>query len=268
MISFPSPGDLIKSFELGISLKVLVQSVLLGGLGYLTARITSTLVSKALAKHITAHHCMVFRYIIFWIILIGFGFGIMMGPLQLDINRVGASFLVLLVGIGISAQSLVPNFISGIALMIEKPFAIGDNIVINEWLGEVLSIDLLSTKIRTRDNTLVRVPNEAVLKTELRNLSHFPIRRLDISMHFNFKEDLDHVKTILFDVAQHNPQCLDFPIPEAIFLGFGEYGAHIQLSIWCKQNIFFDFKDEFQFALHKALNANGIKIATLYLPNI
>ena len=75
-----------------------------------------------------------------------------------------------------ASQTSVSNIISGIFLISEQPFQVGDLIKVGETKGVVLSIDLLSIKLRTFDNQLVRIPNENLIKNELSNITRFPIR--------------------------------------------------------------------------------------------
>lgn len=70
--------------------------------------------------------------------------------------------------------------LAGLFLVAEKPFQTGDLIQVGQTVGEVLSIDLLSVKLWTFDNLLVRIPNESLIKTEMTNLTRFPIRRFDM----------------------------------------------------------------------------------------
>lgn len=74
--------------------------------------------------------------------------------------------------------------------------------------GTVLSIDLLSIKIRTYDNLFIRIPNQKVISSEITNLTRFPIRRIDIPVKVAYKDDLEKVKEILKKSAKQNPYCL------------------------------------------------------------
>ena len=73
------------------------------------------------------------------------------------------------VAIGFASQTSISNIISGFFLVLERPFSIGDTIKSGDVVGVVESIDLLSLNVRTSDNKLVRLPNEAVLKNNLVN---------------------------------------------------------------------------------------------------
>ncbi|MCB0384698.1 MAG: mechanosensitive ion channel, partial [Bdellovibrionales bacterium] len=92
------------------------------------------------------------------------------------LHRLGVDFKVLIgaagifsVALGFASQTSASNLISGIFLIVEKPFVVGDTVRIGEKEGFVLSIDLLSTQIRTFDNLMVRIPNETLMKSPIVN---------------------------------------------------------------------------------------------------
>ena len=93
----------------------------------------------------------------------------------------------------------------------EQSFQVGDLIKIGDTQGLVLSIDLLSIKLRTFDNQLVRIPNEALIKDRVNNLTRFPLRRFDINLGVAYKEDVGHVNKVLSEIARKNTYCLDEP---------------------------------------------------------
>jgi small-conductance mechanosensitive channel len=109
------------------------------------------------------------------------------------------------IAIGFASQTSVSNIISGLFLISEKPFAVGDIIKAGNTTGIILSIDLLSVKIRTFDNLYIRIPNEQLIKQEVTNVTKFPIRRLNIDVSIAYKDDIGKTKEVLFDVAKKNP---------------------------------------------------------------
>ena len=142
----------------------------------------------------------------------------------------------------------------------EKPFALGDVIQVEGTTGEVLSIDALSVKLRTFDNLFVRIPNETLIKTEVRTLTKFPIRRADLMLGVAYKEDVERVRELLFDLADRNPLCLDEPRPVFIFRGFGDSALEIQFSAWALQPNWLEMKNRLQQEIKKAFDAAGIEI--------
>lgn len=144
--------------------------------------------------------------------------------------------------------------------MIERPLSITDVISVGQTTGEVISIDLLSVKLRTLDDLFVRPPNETMVKTETTTLTKYPIRRADLKIGVAYKEDIDKVKKLFLDIASKNPLCLEEPAPVFMFLGFGESAIDIQLSVWSQRKNFLKFKNSMYENIKKAFDEQGIEV--------
>lgn len=120
---------------------------------------------------------------------------------------------VLGVAIGFASQTSISNIISGFFLLLERPFSKGDIIKSGDVSGMVESIDLLSIRIRTLDNTLVRLPNETVLKQHLANLTYYPIRRIDLILSTNYAQDSQISSTIAQKAITKHSLFLTNPAP-------------------------------------------------------
>jgi small-conductance mechanosensitive channel len=187
-------------------------------------------------------------------------FFIVISELKINLAPVfGAAGVIGLV-VGIASQTSIGNIISGFFLVSEKSFEIGDIIRIGDKTGTVYSIDLLSIKIRTFDNLLIRIPNQTVISTELINVTRFPIRRMDVIVSVAYKEDLGKVKTILENVAKQNPLCLDEPEPIIIFQNFGASGIDIQLGVWTERSNYLKVKNSVFQEIKEAFKREGIEI--------
>lgn len=167
---------------------------------------------------------------------------------------------ILTVAVGFASQTSASNLISGLFLMLERPFKAGDVIRIGTTTGEVLSVDALSVKLRTFDNLYVRIPNESMIKSEMTNLTHFPIRRFDLKMGVAYHSDLAEVRQVLFEVADRNPLCLDEPKPLFIFLGFGDSALEFQFSVWAAREHWLDLRNSIAEEIKAAFDAAGIEI--------
>jgi small-conductance mechanosensitive channel len=167
---------------------------------------------------------------------------------------------VLSVAVGFASQTSASNIISGLFLIAEQPFKVGDVIQIGGTTGEVLAIDLLSVKLRTFDNLFVRIPNESLIKTEVRTLTRFPIRRVDITVGVAYKEDLSKVRKVLLEVTERNPLSLEEPKPVFIFRGFGDSSLDIQFSVWVQRENYLELKNRIQEEIKTAFDAEGIEI--------
>ncbi|WP_214000518.1 mechanosensitive ion channel family protein [Arsukibacterium sp.] len=237
----------------------MLQAAILLAAGLLLASLASRGVQKLVIRNFSQHHAVLFKRLVYWLVLalffasalrqLGFSLGVLLGAAG-----------VLSVAIGFASQTSASNLISGLFLIGERPFQLGDVIQVGNTTGEVLSIDLLSVKLRTFDNLYVRIPNESLIKTEMINLTRFPIRRFDLMIGVAYKEDISKVRQILQQVADDNPLSLDEPEPLFIFNGFAESSLSIQFSVWTKRENFRDLRNSIQEEVKIAFDRAGIEI--------
>lgn len=173
------------------------------------------------------------------------------------------------VAIGFAAQTSAANIISGLFVISERSFVIGDIIQAGNHTGEVLSVDMLSVKLRTFDNRYVRIPNETIMKTDVVNLSRFPIRRIDLTMGIAYDSDIQRARNVLLKVASDNPLCLEEPRPTVNMQGFGESSINLQFSVWTARKNYGDLRDDIQEQIKLAFDKAGIEFPfptrTLYV---
>ena len=167
---------------------------------------------------------------------------------------------ILGIALGFASQTSVSNVISGFFLMGEQPFVVGDSIEIGTTRGVVLSIDMMSVKLRTFDNRFVRIPNENIIKTEVVNLTRFPIRRVDVRVGVAYKEDLGRVRDVLFRVARDHPLCLMEPEPLLIFQGYGDSSLDYLFAVWATKENWLEFKTSIHETIKAAFDVEGIEI--------
>lgn len=221
----------------------------------------SWMIGKISQKRISAHHSQLLRRLTFYVGL-AFAFLIPLKASGIDVTALLGAAGILTAAVAFAAQTSISNFLSGVFLIAEKPFEVGDLVTINDTFGEVLSIDLLSVKLRTKDNTFVRIPNESLLKSQFKNLTRFPVRRCDIKLRFNAHEDLTRIKNILLEVARRNPLSLVAPAPELQFIGFEDSVVILQFCVWGKQSSFSSLQTNIQMEIQAAFIAHNIKLPT------
>lgn len=241
------------------------------GLGLILLRVLNRGLARGLKNIPNPHQAMLIRmgslYLLTTIIAIwvlqelGFNLSLLLGTAG-----------ILTVALGFASQTSMSNVISGFFLIGEKPFAVGDIIKVGTTTGIVLSIDALSVKLRTFDNTYVRIPNELIIKSEVITLTKFPIRRIDLRISVAYKEDINRVRQVLFDVADKNPLSLEEPGPLFIFRGFGDSALEIQFSVWTQREEYLNLLNSIQLEIKAAFDEAGIEIPfphrTLYTGSI
>jgi small-conductance mechanosensitive channel len=241
------------------TIAMIIRAVFLLVLGLVFASLAARLVNRFAGKHFSVHHLQLARRLVYYGVLalflasalreLGFSLAVLMGAAG-----------VLTVAIGFASQTSASNLISGLFLIGERPFEVGDIIKIGNTTGEVLSIDALSVKLRTFDNLFVRIPNETLIKSEVTTLTRFPIRRLDLTLGVAYKEDIEGVRQVLMELAERNALCLDEPPPLFIFTGFGDSALTIQFSVWAKRESFLALRNSITAEIKRAFDEAGIEI--------
>ena len=254
--------ELIAPFSEWLSaerLMSIVRAAIFIVVGIILARIAATLAEKGAGTHLDVQGAMLVRRLAYYLVLglfmvsalheLGFSLGVLLGAAG-----------ILSVALGFASQTSASNLISGLFLLGERPFRVGDVIQMGTTTGEVISIDLLSVKLRTFDNRFVRIPNESVIKSEVTTLTKFPIRRYDVQVGIAYKEDIARAREVLMAVADSNPLCLEEPKPLFIFLGFGDSALNFQFSVWASQEKFLEVRNSIQEEIKLAFDEAGIEI--------
>ena len=178
----------------------------------------------------------------------------------LDLTHLFAAAGILGIAIGFASQTSMSNVISGLFLIGEQPFVVGDVITVEGVTGEVLSIDMLSIKLREFDNKFVRIPNETIVKSAVTNLTHFPIRRVNLNIGIAYKENIARVREILFESARANPLCLQEPEPVFIFSNFGSSSIDLMFGVWAEKEDYLAVKNSMQEQIKARFDQEGIEI--------
>ncbi len=194
-------------------------------------------------------------YVLFLIILV-----MVLNEFGFKISALLGAAGVFGVAIGFASQTSVSNIISGIFLISEKPFMIGDVVQAGSSLGIVESIDLLSIKLKTFDNRFVRIPNENMIKSEVINLTKYDIRRAQIVVRVAYKEDVRRVLDVLRDIAANLPGALSEPAPLIQVEQFGDSSIYINFGVWTTTPNAIDMKTEMILTVKERFDKEGIEI--------
>lgn len=244
----------------GPQLWTVIRALLTLVVGFFAGRLASAAIVRTMSRLQTPQQMALTRRITSWGVM---AIAVVMAIRQLgfDITALLGAAGVLTVAIGFASQTTASNMISGLFLSSERGFEIGALIRVGTTTGEVISIDLLSVKLRTFDNLLVRIPNETLIKSEITMLTHFPIRRVDVPLTVSFQTDLEQIETVARRVAEEIPLCLEEPRPLFMVLGFLPDGVSLQFSVWTQRESFLDMRNALLRQLKEAFDAEGVRFA-------
>ena len=242
----------------------ILVAVVLSLIGFLIARFVSNTFVRTIGARFNAHQRLFWRRGIFYFIFLLFVMASLKeAGFKLSVFLGAAGILT--VALGFASQTSASNLISGMFLIGEGSFEVGDTIQItlirgHTIEGEVISIDLLSVKLLTQDNIYVRLPNEQLIRAPVHNLSKFPIRRVPITLAINFHEDIIKVREVLLSVANQYPLVLSDPKPAVTVTAFRESSIELLFAVWCQQENFLKVRDEMQERIRNGFLDNCIEI--------
>jgi len=146
---------------------------------------------------------------------------------------------VLGIAVGFAAKDTLSNLIAGVLLIIDRPFEVGDRIEVwtapvgsSTW-GDVIDIGIRATKIKTTDNIVIIIPNNAIMKRDIINYTIISSKiRVRINIGLAYDANLPKAKEIILDVANAIEWVADKPAPKVVVRLFGESSVDLQLRVW------------------------------------
>ena len=184
--------------------------------------------------------------------------------LKSNINLTGilTTSAVLTVVVGFAAQTTLSSLISGLILQIERPFALGDWIKLGENRGRVIGITWKSTRLLTREDVLVYIPNAEITNKSFLNYSK-PNRRLISRIHMGIEYGTppNTFRKVVLEVMNQHPQVLETPSPEIYLFDFGDFAITYEIRFY-HSNYANErrIKSDINTQLWYALRRNQIKI--------
>ncbi len=156
---------------------------------------------------------------------------------KIDIAPIIASAGIASIIIALAAKDTIANFLGGISVFLDKPFKIGDYIELDKGQrGEVVEIGVRSTRIKTRDDVLISIPNSIIANSQIINESApIPQFRVRIPIGVAYGSDIDLVEKTLIELAIANENIVEEPSPRVRFRQFGESSLDFELLCWAKE---------------------------------
>ena len=193
--------------------------------------------------------------------IVSYAFYILIGMYILSLFGINLSAIwgaagVAGLAIGFAAQTTVSNLISGIFVLSEKAMKIGDFISVSGVSGIVDNVGLLSVKIHTLDNQMVRIPNSSIINSNLMNYNHFKLRRLVFEIPISYDSDMTRALEAINKVPGMCLTVLQDPAPCAFYEVFGN-AVNLRLAVWFKGEDLIQTKNDVYINTVKVFNEYG-----------
>lgn len=232
--------------------------------GYVVYKVISREIKRLKGeKRVEEHSAYTLNRIVKWttVIIISSAifaeFGITLGLISGLLTLLGGTI------IGFAAINTLGNAIAGLIVMTSRPFKVGDRIYFNGQFADVVSIELIYTKMITLDNVLVSVPNQELLRSEIDNFGKKRIIRRHVTVTPGFEYDSGEVEKLLLEAAEKVSRVLKDPKPYVWMTNFKDYAVEYSLFVFIS-----DIKNlpEIDAELYKAVletcKEHGVDIST------
>jgi small-conductance mechanosensitive channel len=216
-----------------------------------------TLFRKAIDKSKGHVVFQLIKYLI-WIIAIF----LMLDTIGVKITLLLAGSTALLVGIGLGLQQVFKDIISGMFLLFEGNLKIGDVVELDGIIGIVTEIGFRTTKIESRDNIILIIPNSKFIEENVINWSIIEQRtRFHVGVGVAYGSDVELVRKILEECAYEHDEISDDPEPFVRFFDFGNSSLDFQLYFWTNNAFRVEnIKSDIRFAINRKFKENGVRI--------
>lgn len=136
------------------------------------------------------------------------------------------------VAVGFAFQDIFKNFLAGVLLLLQEPFRINDQVVIDDYEGTVERIDIRTTKIRTYTGERILLPNSTVFTSAVRVRTAFNARRTDLAVGVDYNTSLPKAKELLARVISQVEGVVEDPMPEIDVVNFGDSSIDFVVRYW------------------------------------
>ena len=134
--------------------------------------------------------------------------------------------------IGFAAKDALSNLISGLFILWDRPFVLGDLVEVDGNYGRVDTITLRSTRIVTIDGKMLAVPNAMVVNSKVASYTNFPHLRLDIDMTVDVDENLGNIRSLFLEHIEKQEGLLPSPPPTMVVTAINDYNIALQFRVW------------------------------------
>lgn len=155
---------------------------------------------------------------------------------NIAITPIFASAGIAGIAVALAAKDTLANFFGGISIYLDRSYKVSEYIILDSGeRGEVVEVGIRSTKIKTRDDVLITIPNSIMANSKIINQSApKPAFRIRIDVGVAYGSDLDHVEHVLEQLAINHPGVAEIPAPRVRARGFGNSSIDFQLLCWVK----------------------------------
>ena len=162
--------------------------------------------------------------------------------LKVDLTGVAQIFSSAILAVGLSLQDVISNFASGVIILANKPFVVGDYIDLNngEAEGTVIDVKFLVTALETVDKQIITVPNKNITGSVVKNYSKNPLRRITLNIGVDYSTNIDKAKNVILNIVKNDNRILEEPNPVVFLTAFNDSSLNLSLRCYVPNLMYWD----------------------------
>lgn len=189
----------------------------------------------------------------------------LIGFLGIDVSSISAFLGAAGIVLGFAFKETLGNICGGLIILTFKPFRVGHMIEYKNYIGEVKSIEIFYTRIKTPQNELVIIPNGMITSNELRNMTKEKVKRLDLKIGVSYKSDILKVKKVLREIIDEEIKGQDklilrSPEPTIGVLALAESAIIFCIYVYTKSENYFTLQLRMNERIKIKFDENNIEI--------
>ncbi|MGC8838756.1 MAG: mechanosensitive ion channel family protein [Anaerolineae bacterium] len=169
--------------------------------------------------------------------------------------------------VGFAVKDVVANFVSGLFLILDRTFVVGDSVDAGGYSGTVKRLTLRTTKIETFDGLVVTLPNSILATSAVVNYSVAERRRVRLPFAVMADQDLAQAAKVLRETTQSDPRILQNPAPQVLFGEVRDRTVELVLLAYCAPNDWFQLTSDLRRAVLEAFSRAGVELGMPVLKN-
>lgn len=162
--------------------------------------------------------------------------------------------------VGLALQGTLSNVAAGMMLLVLRPFKVGDVVDVGGTLGVVDSIGFFLTDMHTFDNIGVSMPNSRVWGNEIKNLSRFSTRRVDMEFGIGYGDSIAEAINLIKEILSEDDRILDDPEPLIVVNSLGDSSVNIIVRPWSLTENVWPLRYDLLQKVKERFDENGISI--------
>ena len=179
----------------------------------------------------------------------------------INVTSLIAGLSIIGLALGFAARDTLENFISGVTILLDRPFRVGDQVEVDGTYGTVMEISLRSTRLRTLNNTVMVMPNVQMINQKLINHAMLGLTRVQVPFGIAYKESIDEARRAVLATTEGDSRFDEAYPPKVVVTALGDSSVDMELRVFLKDPSHeVPVRFEYVEKAKKALDAAGIEI--------